>query len=84
MPMENDKIIEVLSSWNFWNKEQDIGIYRKHYLEKLDNFIDTGQIIAITGARRSGKSTLMKQFIKKMINSGKNTSSFLYVNCNCI
>ena len=80
MPMENDKIIEVLSSWNFWNKEQDIGIYRKHYLEKLDNFIDTGQIIAITGARRSGKSTLMKQFIKKMINSGKNTSSFLYVN----
>ncbi|MHA1272564.1 MAG: ATP-binding protein [Promethearchaeota archaeon] len=78
--MNKEKIIEILSSWNFWNKKHDTGIFREKYLEKLNNLLKTEQIIAITGIRRSGKTTLMKQFIKKKIIEGENPLSFLYVN----
>lgn len=68
--MENEKIIETLNDWNFWKKDLNIGVYREKYLEKINKLLKTEQVIAITGVRRSGKSTLMKQFIKKHIDSG--------------
>lgn len=80
MNMNNEKLIETLSSWNFWKKDLDAGVYREEYLDKLNRLNQTRQIVAITGVRRSGKSTLMKQFIKKQIAAGKNRTSFLYVN----
>ncbi|MBI4668858.1 MAG: ATP-binding protein, partial [Elusimicrobia bacterium] len=78
--MNNETIIEILHNWNFWNKEQDVGVIRDNYLNKIDGFIKTDQIVALTGVRRSGKSTLMKQFIAREIARGKNPKSFLYVN----
>ncbi len=78
--MNNEQIIEILSEWNFWKKDQDAGVYRETYLDKLNKLIQTEQIVAIIGVRRSGKSTLMKQFIKKQIDLGKSRDSFLYVN----
>jgi len=78
--MNNEQIIEILSEWNFWKKDQDAGVYRETYLDRLNKLIQTEQIVAIIGVRRSGKSTLMKQFIKKQINLGKSRESFLYVN----
>ncbi len=78
--MDNEKIIEILSSWNFWKRNHDVGVYRGRYLDQLNRLVGTEQIVAITGVRRSGKSTLMKQFIKKQIDSGRSRTSFLYVN----
>jgi len=78
--MDDERIIEILSSWNFWKTDQDTGVYRERYLDKLNRLVGTEQIVAISGVRRSGKSTLMKQFIKRQIDSGKNRTSFLYVN----
>ncbi len=78
--MDNEKIIEILSNWNFWKRDYDVGLYRESYLDKLERFVETEQVVAITGVRRSGKSTLMKQFIKRQIKSSKNRKSFLYVN----
>ncbi len=78
--MDDERIIEILSSWNFWKTDQDTGVYRERYLDKLNRLVGTEQIVAISGVRRSGKSTLMKQFIKRQVDSGKNRTSFLYVN----
>ncbi|MBI2584182.1 MAG: ATP-binding protein [Candidatus Aenigmarchaeota archaeon] len=78
--MENEKIVEVLSGWNFWEDDHETGISREEYLSKLDRLVRTDQVIAITGVRRSGKSTLMKQFIKRHIGRGEGRTSFLYVN----
>lgn len=78
--MENEKIIEVLNEWNFWKKDSNVGISREKYLERINKLFKTEQILAITGVRRSGKSTLMKQFIMKHINNGKDRNSFLYIN----
>lgn len=78
--MKNEEIIEVLNAWNFWKRDHEVGIPREKYLALLERFTGTQQVVGITGVRRSGKSTLMKQFIKRQIGSGKSRSSFLYVN----
>jgi len=78
--MDNETIIEILSSWNFWKENQETGIDRGMYLDGLERLAKTEQVVAITGIRRSGKSTLMKQFIKKEISKGEERTSFLYIN----
>ena len=78
--MNKEQIIEVLNKWNFWNKNFDVGVQRNSYLENLKKLVKTGQIVAVTGVRRSGKSTLLKQFIQMQIVQGEEKTLFLYVN----
>lgn len=78
--MNKQDVIDALSDWNFWSKDQETGIYRKKYLDRLESLSRTEQIVAITGVRRSGKSTLMRQFIRKKLESGSKREDFLYVN----
>ena len=77
----NDKIIEILNEWNFWDKKQNIGIIRPRYLNKLKNYLKTDEVVAISGIRRSGKSTIMLQLIDYLINSNKvDARQTLYIN----
>lgn len=78
--METAGILEILDDWNFWNKEQETGIERGEYLQKLAEMDKVGQVIAITGVRRSGKSTIMRQYMKRLIESGTKPKNILYVN----
>ncbi|MCD4846123.1 MAG: AAA family ATPase [Methanosarcinales archaeon] len=66
--IQKNQIIEILSDWNFWAKEINTGITRKEYLNTLISLITkTNQIICIAGIRRSGKSTLIKQIARQLI-----------------
>ena len=66
--MQKNQIIEILSDWNFWAKEINTGITREEYLNTLLGLITkTNQIICIAGIRRSGKSTLIKQIARQLI-----------------
>jgi len=79
--ISRDKILEILNDWNFWNKEIETGVERKEYLEKMERYYKMDQIISLVGIRRSGKSTLMLQFAKKLIEEkGVSKSNILYVN----
>jgi len=78
--MEKEKIIEILDEWNFWSHTPDYGILREGYLREFEEMMATKQVVFITGVRRSGKSTLMKQHIKKMIDKGEDRKNFLYLN----
>jgi predicted AAA+ superfamily ATPase len=78
--MEKDKIIQILNEWNFWTKDLECGIIREKYLQQIDELKNTGQITIITGIRRSGKSTILKQYIKKHIEKGEDRKNFLYIN----
>lgn len=78
--VKNDRIMGILNDWNFWKKDIDVGIRRAGYLEKLKNLEKTGQIVAVAGVRRSGKSTLMLQYIKHLIDGGLDNKNALYIN----
>lgn len=78
--MEKTDILEILLDWNFWKKELDTGKERNLYLEKCLRFLETNVVVAIIGARRSGKSYIMRQAIKKLIEKGIKKENILMVN----
>jgi predicted AAA+ superfamily ATPase len=78
--MEKAEIIEILEDWNFWTKKHDVGIARPNYLRRLNEIAKTGQVIAVTGVRRSGKSTIMLQYIMHLIGKKLDPKNILYVN----
>lgn len=78
--MDKNEIIKILEDWNFWRKDIETGITRDFYLQRLKKFLLSEQVIVITGARRSGKSFIMRQLAKELINSGKHKEQILFVN----
>lgn len=78
--MEKEKVVEILNDWNFWRKDLDAGILRETYLNRLLEFIKSEKIISIVGVRRSGKSTLIRQMAKELIDKGAPRSDTLIIN----
>lgn len=78
--MQEDEILKVLLDWNFWEKEAKTGIRRVGYTDFIYPFLKTNQAVSISGIRRSGKSTIMVQMAKKLIESGTDPRDTLIVN----
>ena len=78
--MEKEEIIKILEDWNFWKKELETGVKRSFYLEKLNKLLLNEQIVVITGARRSGKSFIMRQLAKDLMKGGVDKSQILMIN----
>ncbi len=73
-------MLEILQDWNFWRKELDTGKEREAYVDKCLGFLDANVVAAVIGVRRSGKSYIMRQIIKKLIESGVDRKNVLMVN----
>jgi len=78
--MRRDELIEILEEWNFWKKDLNTGRERKEYVDKCLRLIANSTVTAITGVRRSGKSYLMRQAIKRLIEGGTERKNVLMVN----
>ncbi len=78
--MKKEKIFEILLDWNCWEREIDTGIERKGYIKRIYALLKTEQIVSLIGVRRSGKSTLMRQYAKQLIQKGLDARNILYVN----
>lgn len=78
--MSKNEILEILRDWNFWNKNVETGIKRKVYLEKILQLLKSELITIIIGARRSGKSFIMRQIAEELINNGIPKNEILIIN----
>ncbi len=79
--MDISEIIKTLDKWNFWNQKIDTGIRRQFYLDELSRYLKMPEIVALTGVRRSGKSTIILQIIEGLIQDKKvNPKNTLYIN----
>jgi len=78
--LENSEILEILNDWNYWNKELPTTTTRPFYDDKINKFLSNDEIIVIKGIRRSGKSTLMINQIKRLISNGVDTKNILIIN----
>lgn len=78
--MDAKTIIEVLKKWNPWEKEIDAGIKRPKYIDFIFPFFERKEIIVFKGVRRSGKSTILKQLILKLLEKGVEKKQILYLN----
>lgn len=78
--MEKPQILDILQDWNFWRNELESGVPRQKYLDRVQNLLETNQIITITGARRAGKSFLMRQTAAELARKGVDKARILMVN----
>ncbi|RLF31892.1 MAG: ATPase [Thermoplasmata archaeon] len=78
--MNKEEILEILIDWNYWGSYKDESIERPAYLKKLDSFLKTGEITVVKGTRRTGKSTIILQFINRLIKKGLASKNTLIVN----
>lgn len=76
---END-LFSYLSTWNFWDKEPNTGVFRQDYVDKIIQYSTGNNVTVVTGVRRSGKSYLLRQTAKKLIESGVPKKNILIIN----
>jgi len=74
-------IKDALIYWNDWwhNKAVYTGIPRDDYISKIEQILDTREIIILEGVRRSGKTTLMHQTINILL-SKTDKVNICYIN----
>jgi len=78
---------QIFYKSNPWWEENYIfsGISRELYLNKLDTVFENKDIIFITGLRRVGKTSILKNFISKLINEKKiNSKHIFYITLDLI
>lgn len=78
-------LFELLAAQNPWWSGQpfDTGRERLKYLATIRRFLKTGEIIVLSGVRRSGKTTLLYQTIRMLITTHKvPPRNILFVNCD--
>lgn len=78
--MRKEEIMEILNDWNFWKNELDSGIIREQYIHKCLKYMNIDIITALIGIRRAGKSYIMRQLIKHLIQTGVEKQNILMIN----
>lgn len=78
--MEKDKIFAILSDWNAWNKPLPATFSRPLYEQEIARKAKSGEVIVLKGVRRSGKSTLLINEIKRLQTTGIPAKNILFVN----
>ena len=78
--MEKEQIIEILNEWNYWDRELPSTVKRDRYDDEISKFIKKDEVLVIKGVRRSGKSTLMLNQIKRLHEQGVPKNEILFVN----
>ena len=78
--MEKEQIIEILNEWNYWDRDLPSTVKRDRYDNKISKFIKKDEVLVIKGVRRSGKSTLMLNQIKRLHEEGVPKNEILFVN----
>ncbi len=73
--------ITSIAKFNFWNGNViDLGYERKEYLEKVHRFSGNKLIKVLVGQRRTGKSYLLRQILRQLIQSGVPQQNTFYIN----
>lgn len=78
--MVNQKLLEIIADFNFWQKKQDVGIPREELQELLRFADDKDFVLIVAGVRRSGKTFLCRQILQEKINQGVKPEQTLYIN----
>ncbi|MDO8657675.1 MAG: ATP-binding protein [Candidatus Levybacteria bacterium] len=81
------QLLAQLKTWNPWWQQGKDGIarykdpaYKRELYESVSNQYQEGnQIVSIVGMRQVGKSTLMRQIIKELLDSGVDPKTILYI-----
>ncbi len=76
-----DENIELLKKYNLWNLNAfDWGYIRNEYTSKIADSTGNRLIKVLVGQRRSGKSYILRQVAKQLIENGVKPENTLFIN----
>src|SRR5574344_1661135 len=76
----NEKIV-ILEKYNLWNsKSFDFGFKRNEYTDKIIEYSGNRLIKVLVGQRRAGKSYILRQIAKELIEKGVKPENTLLIN----
>ncbi|QEC54345.1 ATP-binding protein [Anseongella ginsenosidimutans] len=76
-----DEKLLALEKFNFWNGNvPSLGFPRTGYTEKIYDYTGNKLIKVLVGQRRVGKSYILRQIAKRLIDDGVNPKNILYIN----
>jgi len=78
--LSKEQIFEALTTWNYWDRPWPATINRPVYEKEIIRKAATGEILILKGVRRSGKSTLLVNEMKRLVAAGVDSKDILYVN----
>ena len=76
----DNEIIQALTDWNDWSRPESATVPRPFYEERLRSLIATGEIVVLQGVRRCGKSTILRNGVRRLLAEGLPQSDILFVN----
>lgn len=76
-----DERINILRKYNLWGDTAfDFGFRRSEYNEKIMDFTGNRLVKILTGQRRAGKSYLLRQTARQLIENGVPAANTLFIN----
>ena len=74
-------MIEEISKYNFWNGNiPELGFLRAEYTNKIHSSLGNNLVKVLVGQRRAGKSFVLRQLAKQLLDSGVPAQNILYIN----
>jgi predicted AAA+ superfamily ATPase len=75
-----DSTFEALERHNYWHGETiQTGTMRQTYLDQITACSGNRLVKVLVGQRRTGKSTILRQFIRNLIDQGTNPQNIFYL-----
>lgn len=73
--------ISLLKRYNLWGSNTlDFGYKRNEYTDKIIDYLGNRLIKVLVGQRRSGKSYILRQVAKQLVDSGVKPENTLFIN----
>jgi len=78
--MLDDRVLALARDFNPWWEGRGIEVpdYKRHLFAKVQKFTEKRQIIAVVGLRRVGKTVLMRQIIRDLLEKGEKKENVFY------
>ncbi len=74
------KIMETLDEWNFWNRDLPETFPRGEYESEVNRKSEAEETLILKGVRRSSKSTILLNTVKRFWKRGGDRKDILFVN----
>ncbi|MDE7508909.1 MAG: ATP-binding protein [Muribaculaceae bacterium] len=76
-----NNLLHKIAPYNLWNGNNlPIGYPRVEYTKRLMKFTGNHLVKILTGQRRTGKSYIMRQLAKQLVENGINPKNILFIN----
>lgn len=74
-------MINKIGKYNFWNGNiPELGYFRTEYTDKIYDSIGNNLVKVLVGQRRAGKSFVLRQLAKRLLDSGVPAQNIIYIN----